>query len=161
VSAQTAVDETSRFEQLVADLKIPSGDFTGVPQQLADAIAQAGLEASTGTIAFARKQPSGDYPGEFSDQNGGLSHCWPQWAFDLAKAALLSQQCSAAEALQAVTRSGGRGDVEPETDRAPTSATSRHGHRSAPVEEGVLTPSAVIRAVNLRPVAVCERQLAS
>jgi hypothetical protein len=73
MSIQTAVDETSRFEQLVADLKIPSGDLTGVPRQLADAIAQAGLEASTGTIAFARKHSSGDYPVEFSDQNGGFS----------------------------------------------------------------------------------------
>ena len=105
MSTQTAVDETSRFEQLVADLKIPSGDLTGVPQQLADAIAQAGFEASPGTIAFARKHSSGDYPVEFNDQNGGFSRRWPQWAFELAKAALLSQQCSAAEALQAVTRS--------------------------------------------------------
>lgn len=108
MSAQTAVAETSRFEQLVADLKIPSGDFTGVPQQLADAIAQAGLEASTGTIAFARKHSSGDYQVEFNDQNGGFSSRWPQWAFELAKAALLWQRCSAAEALQGVTRSGGR-----------------------------------------------------
>jgi hypothetical protein len=113
MSAQTAVDETSRFEQLVADLKIPSGDLTSVPQQLADAIAQAGLEASTGTIAFARKHSSGDYPGEFNDQNGGFSPSWPRWAFELAKAALLSQQCSAAEALQAVTRSGGRARRRP------------------------------------------------
>ena len=72
MSAQTAVDETSRFEQLLADLKIPSGDLTGVPPQLADAIAQAGLEASTGTIAFARKHSSGDDPVEISDQNGGF-----------------------------------------------------------------------------------------
>lgn len=50
MSPQSAVDGTSRFEQLVADLKIPSGDVTGGPQQLADAIAHAGLEASTGTI---------------------------------------------------------------------------------------------------------------
>jgi len=105
MSVQPAVDETSRFEQLVADLKIPSGDFTGVPLQLADAIAQAGLEASVGTIAFARKHSSGDDPVEISDQNGGLSSCWPQWAFELAKAAVQSQQCSAAEALEAVTRS--------------------------------------------------------
>ena len=108
MSVQTAVDETSRFEQLVADLKIPSGDVTGVPQQLADAIAQAGLEAGTGTIAFAGKHSSGNYAVEFDDQNGGVSPRWPQWAFELAKAALLSQQCSAAEALRAVTRSGGR-----------------------------------------------------
>jgi len=109
MSPQSTVDETSRFEQLVADLKIPSGDVTGVPQQLADAIAQAGLEAGTGTIAFAGKHSSGNYAVEFDDQNGGVSPRWPQWAFELAKAALLSQQCSAAEALQAVTRSGGRG----------------------------------------------------
>jgi hypothetical protein len=83
MSAQTIVEETSRFEQLLADLKIPSGVLTGVPQQLADAVAQAG--------------------------NGGFSSTWPHWAFELAKAALLSQQCSVAEALEAVTRSGGRG----------------------------------------------------
>ena len=108
MSAQTAVDETSKFELLVADLKIRSGDLTGVPQQLADAIAQAGLEAGTGTIAFAGKHSSGNYAVEFDDQNGGIFPRWPQWAFELAKAALLWQRCSAAEALQGVTRSGGR-----------------------------------------------------
>ena len=105
MSAQTAVDQTTRFEQLLADLKIPSG----VTQQLADAVAQASFEASTGTIAFAGQHSSGDYSGEFNNQNGGFSSTWPHWAFELAKAALLSQQCSAAEALEAVTRSGGRG----------------------------------------------------
>jgi hypothetical protein len=109
MSAQTAVEETCRFEQLVADLKIPSGDVTGVPKQLADAIARSGLEASPGTIAFARKHSSGDYLVGSKDQNGGFPSRWPQWAFELAKAALLSQQCSAAEALQAVTRSAGGG----------------------------------------------------
>jgi hypothetical protein len=109
MSALTAVGETRRFEQLVADLKIPSGEVTGVPQQFADASARAGLEASTGTIPFGRRHASGDYAVEVNDQNGGFSPRWPQWAFELAKAALLSQQCSAAEALQAVTRSGGRG----------------------------------------------------
>ena len=82
MSAQTIVEETSRFERLLADLKIPSGVLTSA-QQLADTVAQAG--------------------------NGGFSSTWPHWAFELAKAALLSQQCSAAEALEAVTRSGGRG----------------------------------------------------
>jgi hypothetical protein len=109
MSVQTAVEETGGFEQLVADLKIPGGDLSGLPQQLADAIAQAGFEAGTGIIAFARKHSSGDYRVEVNDQNGGLFPRWPQWAFELAKAAVLSQQCSAAEALQAVTRSGGHG----------------------------------------------------
>jgi hypothetical protein len=107
MSAQTTVDQISRFEQLLADLKIPGGDLTGVPQELADAVAQADVEASTVTVVG---QPSsGDYSVEFKNQNGGFSSTWPHWAFELAKAALLSQQCSAAEALEAVTRSGGRG----------------------------------------------------
>jgi len=50
-----------------------------------------------------------DYSVEFNNQNGGFSSSWPHWAFELAKAALQSQQCSVAEALEAVTRSGGSG----------------------------------------------------
>ena len=107
MSAQTTVDQISRFEQLLADLKIPSGDLTGVPQELADAVAQADVEASTVTVVG--QHSSGDYSVEFKNQNGEFSSTWPHWAFELAKAALLSQQCSAAEALEAVTRSGGRG----------------------------------------------------
>jgi hypothetical protein len=63
------------------------------------------VEASTVTVVG--QHSSGDYSVEFKNQNGGFSSTWPHWAFELAKAALLSQQCSAAEALQAVTRSGG------------------------------------------------------
>jgi hypothetical protein len=107
MSAQTTVDQISRFEQLLADLKIPSGDFAGVPQQLADTVAQASFEASTVTVVG--QHSSGGYSVEFKNQNGGFSSTWPYWAFELAKGALLSQQCSAAEALEAVTRSGGRG----------------------------------------------------
>ena len=107
MSAETTVDQISRFEQLLADLKIPSGDFAGVPQQLADTVAQASFEASTVTVVG--QHSSGDYSVEFKNQNGGFSSTWPYWAFELAKGALLSQQCSAAEALEAVTRSGGRG----------------------------------------------------
>jgi hypothetical protein len=106
MSAQTIVEETSRFEQLLADLKIPSGDPTGVSQQLGYAVAQAGFKASTGTIVAAEHQSRGELGG-VQQPRGGLFSTWPYWAFELAKAALLSQQCSAAEALEAVTRSGG------------------------------------------------------
>jgi hypothetical protein len=71
MSAQTTVDETTRFEQLLADLKIPSGDLTGVPQQFAGAVAEAGFEASTGTIAFAGQHSNGDYSVECNNLNGG------------------------------------------------------------------------------------------
>jgi hypothetical protein len=70
MSAQTTVDQISRFEQLLADLKIPSGDLTGVPQQLADAVAQAGFEASTVTVVG--QHSSGDYSVEFKNQNDGF-----------------------------------------------------------------------------------------
>ena len=108
MSAQTTVDQISRFEQLLADLKIPSGDLTGVPHQLADAVAQAGFEASPVTVVG--QHSSGDYSVEFNNRNDGFSSTLAHWAFELAKAALLSQQCSSAEALEAVTRSGGRGE---------------------------------------------------
>jgi hypothetical protein len=70
MSARTTVDQTSMLEQLLADLKIPSGDFTGVPQQLADAVAQAGFEASTVTVVG--QHSSGDYSVEFKNQSGGF-----------------------------------------------------------------------------------------
>jgi hypothetical protein len=70
MSAQTTVDQTSKFEQLLADLKIPSGDLTGVPQQLADATAQAGFEASPVTVVG--QHTSGDYSVEFNNQNDGF-----------------------------------------------------------------------------------------
>ena len=60
MSEQIMVGEESRFQQLIADLKIPSGEVSGVPQQLAEAVAQAGLDATTGTIAFAGQYASGD-----------------------------------------------------------------------------------------------------
>jgi hypothetical protein len=92
MSEHTMVDEKSTFEQLTANLKILSSDVSGVPQQLADAVAQAGLQATTGTIAFAGRHSSGDYAVQYNDQNGGFSSAWPQWAFELAKAALLANK---------------------------------------------------------------------
>ena len=58
MSEQTMIDAMSRFGQLTADLKIPSDDLSAVPQQLTDAIAQAGFQSITGTIAFAGQYPS-------------------------------------------------------------------------------------------------------
>jgi hypothetical protein len=92
MSEQTMVEEENRFQQLIADLKIPSGEVSGVPQKLADAVAKAGLEATTGTIAFAGQYASGDYAVQYNNQNGGFSSAWPQWAFELAKAALLGNK---------------------------------------------------------------------
>ena len=63
-----------------------------LPKQLADSVAQAGFQASIGTIAFAGQYASGGFAVQFNDQNGGFSSSWPQWAFELAKAALLGNK---------------------------------------------------------------------
>jgi hypothetical protein len=62
------IDKMSRFGQLTADLKIPGDDLSAVPQQLADAIAQAGYQSTTGTIAFAGQYPSTTYSTEFNNR---------------------------------------------------------------------------------------------
>ena len=84
--------EKSTIKQLIADVKTPSGELLGVPQQLADAVAQAGFTATIGTIAFAGQYASGEYAVQYNNQNGGFSSVWPQWAFELEKAALLANK---------------------------------------------------------------------
>ena len=62
------VDQTSRFEQLLADLKITSGDLTEVPQQLAD-VTQAGFEASTSTIAVTPNRANNRFVSRIDSRN--------------------------------------------------------------------------------------------
>ena len=68
MSDQTMIDEMSRFGQPTADLRIPGDDLSAMPQQLADAIAQAGFQSTTGTIAFAGQYPSATYSTEFNNR---------------------------------------------------------------------------------------------
>jgi len=88
----TPADLTARIEQIAAELKIPNDALGGVSQQLSDAVALAGFQASTGTIAFAGQYGTGTLAVQYNDQNGGFSSSWPQWAFELAKAALLANK---------------------------------------------------------------------
>ena len=83
-SAVTAV-----IEQAAADRKVSSAELLGVPREIADVVMQAGFQATTGTIAFAGRHATGDFAVQYNDQNGGWSSAWPQWAFELAKDALL------------------------------------------------------------------------
>jgi hypothetical protein len=98
----------------VCDLRLVDAALGGNPAyphagHLDHSAVPRGFDASTGTIAAAGQHSGGDYSVEFNNQNGGSSSTWPQWAFEFAKAARLSHQCSVAEALEAVTRSGGSG----------------------------------------------------
>lgn len=87
-----STEAAARIEQATAQLRIPSAELVSVPQQLADIVAQAGLQSSTGTVAFAGQHASGSFAVQYNDQNGGFSSAWPQWAFELAKAALLANK---------------------------------------------------------------------
>jgi len=40
-------------------------------------------------LAFAGQAVSSGYSVQYNNQDGGFSSSWPQWAFELAKAALL------------------------------------------------------------------------
>jgi hypothetical protein len=60
-----------------------------INDQLAELAAQAGFQATVGTVAFAGEYATGAFAVQFNNQNGGFSSVWPQWAFELAKDALL------------------------------------------------------------------------
>ena len=88
----TPADLTARVEQIAAELTIPNDALGGVSQQLSDLVAGAGFQASTGTIAFAGQYSTGSFAVQYNGPNGGFSSSWPQWAFELAKAALLGNK---------------------------------------------------------------------
>ena len=89
---RTRADLAARIDRATAEMKIRDTELAGVPRQLADAVAQAGFQASIGTIAFAGQYATGSFAVQYNAQNGGFSSTWPQWAFELAKAALLGNK---------------------------------------------------------------------
>lgn len=60
-------DAVARIEQAAAGIKIASTELVSLPKQLTDIVAQAGLQASTGTIAFAGQYASGNYAVQYND----------------------------------------------------------------------------------------------
>lgn len=89
-SQDSLIDLTARLEESTAQLEVPGGELAGVPRELLDAVVAAGFQSTTGTIAFAGQQATGSYSVQYNDQNGGFSSAWPQWAYELAKDALLA-----------------------------------------------------------------------
>jgi hypothetical protein len=63
--------------------------------QLTESLRQLGVtDVFVGTIEYAGSYTEGEYAVQFNDQatNTGYASVWPQWAFDFAKAALLSNK---------------------------------------------------------------------
>ena len=85
-------DVSALVEQLSGDLSIARPQQLGVPREIADAVAAAGFQAAVGTVAFAGRYSSGDFSVQFNTDTGGFSSTWPQWAFELAKDALLGNK---------------------------------------------------------------------
>jgi hypothetical protein len=92
MSQATTADVSAVIAQAAADRKVSSAESLGVPREIADLVAAAGFQATTGTIAFAGQYATGTYAVQYNDQNGGFSSEWPQWAFELAKDALLGNR---------------------------------------------------------------------
>jgi len=93
MTEQAFADVVARIEQAAAEIKIPGTELVSPPTQLTDIVAQAGFQSSTGTIAFAGQYATGSYAVQYNEQNnGGFSSLWPQWAFELAQAALLGNK---------------------------------------------------------------------
>jgi len=85
-------DVAAVIERAMADRKVSSGALLGVPPEIAGAVEQAGLQTSTGTIAFAGQYASGSFAVQYNSPQGGFSSAWPEWAFKLAKDALLGNR---------------------------------------------------------------------
>lgn len=86
----THVDRAARFEEATESLEIPAQELAGVPRTLVEAAEEAALDTAIGTIAFAGQRSTGTYAVQFNQQGGnGYSSTWPEWAFELAKEALL------------------------------------------------------------------------
>jgi hypothetical protein len=81
--------KAGQFEEATRQLRVSAGDLSLVPSELIEAAAAAGFQATVGTIAFAGQYASGSYNVQYNNSDGGFSSEWPQWAFELAKDALL------------------------------------------------------------------------
>ena len=93
MTVQVRPEMSAVIDGLTADRQVSSTDVFGVPQEIATAVQAAGLQSLTGTIAFAGQNSNGSLSVQFNVQNGGgFSSAWPQWAFSLAKDALLADK---------------------------------------------------------------------
>jgi hypothetical protein len=93
MTTQVSPDVSALIDGLTASRQVASTDVFGIPQELATAVQAAGFQSLIGTIAFAGQNANGSFSVQFNVQNGGgFSSAWPQWAFSLAKDALLANK---------------------------------------------------------------------
>jgi hypothetical protein len=84
--------KTEALENALANLSSTSVTESGL-MQLSELADQVGVSSLIGRIALAGQLSSGLYWVLFDvDGDGGFASSWPGWAFELAKAALLSDK---------------------------------------------------------------------
>jgi hypothetical protein len=93
MTTQVSSEVSAVIDGLIADRQVASTDLFGVPQEITAAVQAAGFQSLIGTIAFAGQNANGSFSVQYNVQNGGgFSSAWPQWAFSLAKDALLANK---------------------------------------------------------------------
>lgn len=93
MTPSTAVAEmSSRFEKVTDEVRIPVDQLTSLSPPLVDAVALAGFQSAVCTVAFAGQYATGSFAVQVNSPTGGFSSTWPQWAFELAKAALVANK---------------------------------------------------------------------
>ena len=85
-------DLAAKFQQGTAELTIPGVSRARLREQLANAAGPLGISVYVGTIANVGQNSGGGNQVQFDDPstNTGYASAWPQWAFGLAKSALLA-----------------------------------------------------------------------
>jgi hypothetical protein len=83
-------DLAAKFQKATAELTIPDVSRGSLRERLTSAGTPLGISFYSGTIAYVGQNSAGDYLVQFDDSaNDGYASVWPQWAFELAQAALL------------------------------------------------------------------------
>lgn len=85
---------TEKFRRATAQLTIRGAAASGLQRQLSDAATQLGIQAYNGTITALGQDSNGEYLVTFEVPSTNTSYIsgWPQWAFQLAQAALLGSK---------------------------------------------------------------------
>lgn len=92
MSVTSGTGKAARFQQATSELTIPGGSRDRLREQLAKAADPLDQSIYTGTIYSVGETSGVGYTVGFTDTatNSGYYDLWPQWAFGLAQAALLT-----------------------------------------------------------------------
>jgi hypothetical protein len=87
----TSPEQTSYLFETLGDVSIPDVAIGLRDHPLTAAADAEALSSNIGRIVLAGSSPSGGKWVQFNiDGGGGFASSWPQWAFDIAKDALLN-----------------------------------------------------------------------